>query len=91
MLVMTVTFDTSADCVFLYSLFPASFLYTMLSLEDKKFFVIHNQIMKNSSSTGRMHIVSAIIVIGLFTTLTYEQAEQLGQGKFMTFSKERKA
>src|SRR5215469_10344778 len=38
MLVMIVTFDTSADCVFLYSLFPASFLYTMLSLEDKKCF-----------------------------------------------------
>jgi Family of unknown function (DUF6069) len=38
-----------------------------------------------------MHIVSAIIVVGLFTTLTREQAEQLRRGKFMTFSKERKA
>ena len=38
-----------------------------------------------------MHIVSAIIVISLFTTLTREQAEQLRRGKLMAFSKERKA
>ena len=38
-----------------------------------------------------MHIVSAIIVVSLLTTLTREQAEQLRRGKFMTFSKERKA
>ncbi len=25
---LTITFDTASDCVFLYSLFPASFLYT---------------------------------------------------------------
>ena len=31
-----------------------------------------------------MHIVSAIIVIGLFTTLTLEQAEQLERGKLIT-------
>jgi ABC-type multidrug transport system fused ATPase/permease subunit len=40
---LTITFDTSIDCVFLYSLFPASFLYTLLSLEDKKFLVFHGR------------------------------------------------
>ncbi|HEX6555187.1 MAG TPA: DUF6069 family protein [Ktedonobacteraceae bacterium] len=38
-----------------------------------------------------MHIVSAIIIVGLFTTLALEQAEHLRRGKVMTFSEERKA
>lgn len=38
-----------------------------------------------------MHLVSAIIIVSLLTTLTREQAEQLRRGKFMTLSKERKA
>jgi hypothetical protein len=36
---MIITFDTAPDCVFLYSLFPASFLYTGLRLEYKKLFI----------------------------------------------------
>jgi hypothetical protein len=36
---MTITFDIAPDCVFLYSLFPASFLYTGLRLEYKKLFI----------------------------------------------------
>jgi len=36
---MTITFDIAPDCVFLYSLIPASFLYTRRMLEYKKLFI----------------------------------------------------
>jgi Family of unknown function (DUF6069) len=46
---MVITFDTAPDCVFLYSLFPASFLYTGLRLEYKKLFIM---VCKNYSSSS---------------------------------------
>jgi hypothetical protein len=89
---MTNTFDTAADCDFLYSLFPASFLYTGLRLEYKKenihgiyttsflspvmalvgLFPAPGMTLSIFWTMIVMHLVSAIIVVGLFTTLTRE-------------------